>query len=602
MSQESKFDSFKSAIARIYSKNGTVVGAGFLVSPSWLITCAHVVTSALGLPQNVSESPRETITLNFPLSDHKRESFEANVIWWRPVSPGQVGEDIAVLELKPNFSVWFPAAVKLAADQGQWDAHIRMFGFPKDFDNGIWVTGKLRDEDGAGLVQMDAIAAEGGRSVEKGFSGAPIWDEALQAVVGMAIAAEKRRDAVTAAFMTPQSTLSEYALAPLEQKRLLGLLESATSNAEAIIRHVHHQLQPKDWKPGQHQPTNPEEILQDLADMPEQAECQPLHLLVAAFLISDQIDNDAKQPLRNWLESQGGDIPELLDFFSKLPIPSSAAEAAPAKPYLLILVRPTRPKTEKYFVDGWFLAESRRASASYCPSRKRLDLPAPESKDEIGDTHKRTFKIPQIPVLVEKFLDQIGGTGVDTTALTVEVFVPIELLDQAVHEWSIADQFGGDNLLCLECQQVMLRSYERLARNYRPKGLWLKKWQYVETLWKEAAQGLFIPFDKTKSQALRKAEAIAVKLPDGNVTTEKGGPLALVLGNAIPIALWLGHTVESVEEFEDLLNCCLQTVLDNVSQKRREAYDDGDENHLGRQLSLIWENPHRVPPDIDYSI
>jgi V8-like Glu-specific endopeptidase len=39
------FQTFKRAIARIYNSNGAVVGAGFLISNQYLLTCAHVVTA-----------------------------------------------------------------------------------------------------------------------------------------------------------------------------------------------------------------------------------------------------------------------------------------------------------------------------------------------------------------------------------------------------------------------------------------------------------------------------------------------------------------------------------------------------------------------------
>jgi hypothetical protein len=600
MSQESEFANFKSAIARIYSKNGIVVGAGFLVAPDCVLTCAHVITSALGLPQNTMDAPDLEVELDFPLSQ-PIATGQGKVILWQPVIPGQIGEDMAVLQLTSALPIAL-LPVKLAADSGEWDARIRMFGFPKDFDDGIWVTGKLRDRNAAGLVQMDAIAGAGGRPVEKGFSGAPIWDESLQAVVGMAIAAEKRRETVTAAFMTPHATLAEYAIAPLETQQLTNLLNAAMPDAEAFAQAVHSRLRPTDWQPGQPQPTALKAVLQDLTDMPGQAGHEPLHLLIAAFLASPQITADAQQPLRDWLQTKSIDIPALIDAFLQIPPIASTSEDSTVNPYLLVLVRPSRQKPEEYFVDGWFLTEVQKADGTHVQQRKQLDLPISLASETVPDTNEMTFPIKQIPAVVATFWNQIGGEGNDTQDLTVEVFVPLKLLDQAVHGWVIEDQFGFASPLCRECQRVVLRSYERLARNYRPRGLWQKKWAYVETVLQQAAQGVFIPFEMAKVQALKETTAIAVKITQGDISTARGGPLALILGTATPIALWLQQQLNSVQEFEALLDCCLYSVLDSVSQTRRDAYDSEDENHLGRHLSLVWENPHRVPPDIDYSI
>ena len=57
---------FRSAIARVYHQNGAVVGAGFLVSSRYILTCAHVVTTALGVI-STENLPSDLIELDFPL-------------------------------------------------------------------------------------------------------------------------------------------------------------------------------------------------------------------------------------------------------------------------------------------------------------------------------------------------------------------------------------------------------------------------------------------------------------------------------------------------------------------------------------------------------
>jgi Effector-associated domain 9/Trypsin-like peptidase domain len=195
---------FKGAIARIYHANGTVVGAGFLVSDRHPITCAHIIAAALSIPENTQEKPTGYIELDFPLIA-PGQKVKSRVAFWQPVNPSQSGEDIAGLELEGNLPIGIQP-VNLLTTEDYWQHSIRIFGFPKGHDRGIWATGTLRDRTANNWVQLDALAAQN-RSVEKGFSGAPIWDESLQGVVGMAVAAEKRREDVTAAFMIPTSIL-----------------------------------------------------------------------------------------------------------------------------------------------------------------------------------------------------------------------------------------------------------------------------------------------------------------------------------------------------------------------------------------------------------
>ena len=208
MSTESYFQTFRTAIARIYRThtNGitTVVGAGFLVDNRHLLTCAHVVTEALGISRDTQEPPTETIQLDFPLIA-PGQKVKAKVVFWQPVNPPQVGEDIAGLHLEdaPPTGV---SAVQLVTPSDYWGHSFRIFGFPQGHDVGVWATGELRDAQATEWIQMEAIQVPG-YQVEPGFSGAPVWDDSLQGVAGMAIAAERKREGVKAAFMIPTKVL-----------------------------------------------------------------------------------------------------------------------------------------------------------------------------------------------------------------------------------------------------------------------------------------------------------------------------------------------------------------------------------------------------------
>ncbi|NEO53584.1 MAG: trypsin-like peptidase domain-containing protein [Okeania sp. SIO3B5] len=85
---------------------------------------------------------------------------------------------------------------------------IRIFGFPKGHNDGIWVSGILRDLTGKNWLQIEDVKVSG-YQVEKGFSGAPVWDEQLAGVVGMAVAAETKRENTKAAFLISTKVLRE---------------------------------------------------------------------------------------------------------------------------------------------------------------------------------------------------------------------------------------------------------------------------------------------------------------------------------------------------------------------------------------------------------
>ncbi|NES25407.1 MAG: S1 family peptidase, partial [Symploca sp. SIO3E6] len=86
----------ESSVVRIYSKSGKVVGAGFLVSPQHILTCAHVVDDALGISRNTVEMPTAAISLDFPRVA-PGSILQARVVFWQPVNPNELEEDLAGL-------------------------------------------------------------------------------------------------------------------------------------------------------------------------------------------------------------------------------------------------------------------------------------------------------------------------------------------------------------------------------------------------------------------------------------------------------------------------------------------------------------------------
>ncbi|MEH2249340.1 trypsin-like peptidase domain-containing protein [Nostoc sp.] len=205
-STDNYIQTFRSAIARIFYPNGAVVGGGFLVSGrtrNYILTCAHVVTSALSLPEDIVEVPSNDIYLDFPLIASGQQ-LKAKVVFWQPVvsnASTSEPEDIAGLQIEGQLPKE-AQPIQLIRASNIWEHPFRIFGFPHGHNDGVWATGVLRDGQGKGWVQLEDSKVTGYR-VELGFSGAPIWDETLGRVVGMAVAAEKQREHIKTAFMIP---------------------------------------------------------------------------------------------------------------------------------------------------------------------------------------------------------------------------------------------------------------------------------------------------------------------------------------------------------------------------------------------------------------
>jgi WD40 repeat protein len=193
------------AIVRLRDPHGRVVGAGFLVSRQEILTCSHVVDRAVGLDTasgDTSPGGQAEITLDFPFVPTNRDLL-ARVVAWLPAQDDGAG-DIAGLQLMDPAPT-DARPVRLVSAREVWGHPFRAFGFPAGYDDGVWASGVLRGRQAAGWVQLEDVRSTGYR-VERGFSGTPVWDDELAAVVGMAVAADARPD-VRVAYLLPTETL-----------------------------------------------------------------------------------------------------------------------------------------------------------------------------------------------------------------------------------------------------------------------------------------------------------------------------------------------------------------------------------------------------------
>ena len=196
-------ESLEASLVRIRTADGGVVGAGFLVGERHILTCAHVVAGALGLADDTPDKPQAPVYLDIPRVA-PRKLLTARVVLWRPPRTDG-GDDIAGLELDGDPPHGAQAA-PLAQVEDLWEHSFRAFGFPRGQDTDVWATGRLLGRQVTNWVQIEDVK-EPGFAVEPGFSGTPVWDSQVEAVVGMVVAAERRTDLKTA-FAIPVDVLA----------------------------------------------------------------------------------------------------------------------------------------------------------------------------------------------------------------------------------------------------------------------------------------------------------------------------------------------------------------------------------------------------------
>ena len=174
---------------RVLDANGTTVGVGVLVGPREILTCAHVVNSALGRDRRAQDHPAGEVLVEFAVGDGP--PLRARVQrWLPPPRTGAAGDDIAGLvvtssELPPGVT-----PTRLAANLPARGRMVDVFGYPGNppRPHGAWVAATVRGQVGGHHLQLDSTPDSALR-IQPGFSGSPVYDRSTGRVVGLVAAA-----------------------------------------------------------------------------------------------------------------------------------------------------------------------------------------------------------------------------------------------------------------------------------------------------------------------------------------------------------------------------------------------------------------------------
>lgn len=157
------------ALIRLFA-DGEPVGVGFLVADDLALTCAHVVGDA------------ERVELDFPVLGVRATAA---------VVHRSDEADVAGLRLDEVPPGARPVRV-VAADEVR-DHRVRTFGVPNRRPDGVWSQGVVRGPIASGRIHIEDDRTHG-LPMLQGFSGGPVIDDDLGAVIGMVVEVEARRE------------------------------------------------------------------------------------------------------------------------------------------------------------------------------------------------------------------------------------------------------------------------------------------------------------------------------------------------------------------------------------------------------------------------
>ncbi|MFF4509117.1 trypsin-like peptidase domain-containing protein [Streptomyces sp. NPDC001401] len=193
------------AVLQIRDTDGEPIGIGFLVKDDLALTCAHVVTAALGTNHDAEPPDGARISVDLPLlsASGVPATVPASIEHWIRPEPSGTG-DMAVLRLTAPLSGARP--IRLIEAREVWEHPARAYGLPALRPGGVWHSGVLRDRLANGLVQV--VLADKGHRVSRGFSGSPVWDDELGGAVGMIVEAESGEPPVSYLIPTQRLTMA----------------------------------------------------------------------------------------------------------------------------------------------------------------------------------------------------------------------------------------------------------------------------------------------------------------------------------------------------------------------------------------------------------
>jgi len=212
---------YQQSIVQIFDENNDVIGTGVIIAKKYILTCGHVICDALSMKhEDIKATIDKKITIGLHNSN-KKSKQQAKTLHaiLNEDSNKNTYNDIALLLLDEEINI--PNYPLIEVRKSSLD--VKIFGF--DEYHGRWVNAKYIGNNFSALGQINP---ELNNIMDYGFSGAPVWDEENNGIIGIIVAKKKwiqdekelikESYLITESYMIPSSTILEVD----EFKKYLG--------------------------------------------------------------------------------------------------------------------------------------------------------------------------------------------------------------------------------------------------------------------------------------------------------------------------------------------------------------------------------------------
>ena len=581
-------------------------GSGVLFAPGFVLTCAHVVPTAVGSPVQVHWQGQ-------PYEATLRYASQRSAVgtWLYP--------DLAIVELDhppdDHPCVWLDQRWPSVGDQ------LLVLGFSDTYRAGAVPHPALVTYDGPRRHGDGEMLQVAGREISAGMSGGPVLNTVTGGVCGI-VKATRMANAPMGGLATPVRALrrldpelyrrvlrshdlhhaagsrwttalddlepmQDGEVGPGEERRLRGLLALlpiATELSGRVLRAAGPLFQPTPNEPV----LDYGDVVTDLGEQVPPRDGLPYVLAFAADLAVDHPGTDG-QAVRDWVVGAGGRLrlgPAVSD---RLRGPSASPPAAS----VMVRMRPVGNDPDSYQLTVW----RHHGPGVVVPA---LDDPVPVSVQEAWCRLRDV-----LPTQIELLSTQ--GSRVE-----VEFFLPRHLMDTDIDQWRLWPQQPWSTLG--RRYPTVVRDAARLEDN-RVRYAWDRRWNKLTGQGVGGLLELVACSDERGHEELEgwiepEEGRAALVFSSSPVAPATRPALEVGIPAGVPVMIWRRsgcagcgrHGVGCPAErfYADLCAALTQTTVaqlpEQVRRLRNEAASTRDSEHCGHGIVLLCDDPRRRPP------
>lgn len=326
--------------------------------------------------------------------------------------------------------------------------------------------------------------------------------------------------------------------------------------------------------------------LMGLAELFAELEDTPLRpdgtvpLLFFTSALAGLVDGEAATALRSWTKHAAARL--------RVPVPETARGAPPPggrrpRPdtaYLVVECRPSGTDDRRFLPSAWLQINAEPRTPLFLDDEPRPLHSLPSLVETLLTSHPRIIG-RQVPDLV------------------VEFVLPRRLLGLDVDQYAYSS--GGVRRPLGLDYPVVVRSLERTGgtgpgQNLRRKWGWLRENPAGGTATLVARPGELMAEQLYARLAESSRVCLAMAFPPRS--DEAVDELAVGIEAGLPIVLWCregGDSARFIPDIRDMLNSDLMSLPQKIKELRIRAAQTGETAHLGRHLSLLFDDADRIP-------